>query len=1261
MGDIQGCNTVEEVIKYNEEIEITIPKKSLSGLKNNEQGKEENDYDMIKKQMKMYSTMSKAEGNKPKEIKFGWNLQFGSGIPIINERDKILEIMDDRVSISQFQFHEDIKMKLDSYIPFLMAILGGGFIHMERKFTRLTLNFVNKALANKSDKAAMEILKDLCSDQQWEVASKLKHAMVKLKSAMSEEWERVKKTIPWIENGVGRVNKAVNNVLLQSTMISKSLETDNDFKELLRKINEYVHQKLIMDRFKSYPLNIEELIRKTKAAWRYEIMMVMTEANGSIQLKIMASLYDAMLIIDILKVIQIEKSRKLVHRDSIEDKTSPQDKMMKEMIGDNTEGNIIFDEVENLIANKVNDSNKDLRKEVDGMSMKIDKLFEAMNKGNMNLTKKRSGSQRDHLNDVMSWDKRLKIDKNESTDGSEGNTVERNNGNKDLFGVGIDTMKIESSYDSHDYNVSTEWTCDKTSWNADLQGKLARKAKWKRWPRERMERILLPKRECNPLEFIEDSTPIEANNEIDETYINEKRKNRILNVNNETNNNNKNIKHGINRIEENMIIRKERKVNYSQLTFELENNETICFNRGFLRKATRKQIWKKVKGDRRKLETVLWLRRPANGWRNSIQHEVFHDLTAKETIKIKGIGSLLALGANFAIRPAVTKQGEVKLQTNRCIRRLILKDYFWKPEMPFPLGFKSKSSWYPNSRLKGILERIELPKVVPNMDVSLNLTRRQKQTLRELTERTDLKVVLADKNLGLCLIEKEEYYKRMKCEINLTPQSFGNIEHSETMHHTLQRKLINKMSEILFQYCLHPLAKNIIKYIRTPMLEKMISSEVMGLPKLHKEGKRMRLVFPMSKHPFGPIHRLLATALKHKAFQYSSILFHVLEFVRNCIGKSYHKDSMIFKADIATFYPSVKMEDVCKTVYDILDKEMLEFIRTKEAWIELIKLAHWKLEFKFQEKLFSQEDGLPIGSPSAPILAILTLHHHLKNNYDETKKKLKANYLGIYFDDLIGIAECNDMENIKGTITKWLEEDSSFKIDEKSWEGISMRELIDKPIEFLDIEMYAVEDEENENMVKLCCRPYCKKLGAHQYVPWNSAHSPSVKKSLVHTELCRRVRLCTRINDWQTTTDDLKIKLIRRGYPEKFLMDLTKRFEWDGIHERREKTTEKILKARSPRFAWSLDKIPPSLNITIPLIIRYDPRIFNAMKEYRKILEQEIRQRLEKNRMELRFEFRIVIAYSMGAKLLDTLSKPNKQLVNIHSRTLDHYFKKRNE
>lgn len=186
-------------------------------------------------------------------------------------------------------------------------------------------------------------------------------------------------------------------------------------------------------------------------------------------------------------------------------------------------------------------------------------------------------------------------------------------------------------------------------------------------------------------------------------------------------------------------------------------------------------------------------------------------------------------------------------------------------------------------------------------------------------------------------------------------------------------------------------------------------------------------------------------------------------------------------------------------------------------------------------------------------------------------------------------------------------------------------------------------------MVRLCCRPYCKALGTYQYVPWKSAHSPAVKRAFIYGELCRRIRLCTMLEDWKRTVEDLKLKLQRRGYPDEFLMEIINKFHWDGMHSLREKTTEKILKVRSPGFAWKQIKIPPSMKITIPLIIRYDPRIFNAMKEYKKALEKEIGDKLQKHRFKLKFEMRIVMAYAMGRKLLNVISKPSKRMVNIHS------------
>lgn len=164
----------------------------------------------------------------------------------------------------------------------------------------------------------------------------------------------------------------------------------------------------------------------------------------------------------------------------------------------------------------------------------------------------------------------------------------------------------------------------------------------------------------------------------------------------------------------------------------------------------------------------------------------------------------------------------------------------------------------------------------------------------------------------------------------------------------------------------------------------------------------------MCKHPFGPLHKMLAISFKHIAFKYDSVLFNVLELIKKCVGKTYNRQTKIFKADIATFYPSVKMEQVYKTVHEVIDKDRLKFISEKSAWITLIKLAHWKLEFNFEDKLLAQEDGLPIGSSSALVFAILTLHHHLKKKYEEILKCINAEYLGIYFDDLIGIA---NMEN----------------------------------------------------------------------------------------------------------------------------------------------------------------------------------------------------------------------------------------------------------
>lgn len=673
------------------------------------------------------------------------------------------------------------------------------------------------------------------------------------------------------------------------------------------------------------------------------------------------------------------------------------------------------------------------------------------------------------------------------------------------------------------------------------------------------------------------------------------------------------------------------------------------FSLTWLRRASRDQLWRKLLNEDL-FFLALWMKRPASIWIHEVQKTVFHDLTSATCPKINNVGLVLGLGNNFIIRPKATTLLEWSTAFRDTLRRASLKQFFRRPELSFPLPSRSRSTWLPNSNFCNVLMRQQVPELIQTPNVQLNLSRRQKQALRDLSGREDLMVCLTDKNLGMALIEKSDYVLRIHEEIRLTPQAFNSLPFSIEHLHSLQTNQIKQILSIIGEIWDDKRARRIHQFVSAPLAKTLKCCNLFGLPKLHKPGRRMRLVFPMSSHVFGPIHRFISTLINHFILSTPTAITHILEVLHGIEGRSFSGNDMLFKADIATMYSSADRDFAFDAVIKKVETDhgAKTFFRGGIlSWRMLLDLAHQNLEFVFEEALFEQSTGVPIGSPCGPPIAILALHDRMPENLMSLKRIMDLIYFGIYFDDIFGVIRDGSPNLLSQNINQ-ITEGTPFIIDSSSIETSYIKDLVNIPMTFLDVEFYAVRDLAIEGNFILRARVYTKPIGTYQYVPWRSAHPPGVKKGVIRSELSRRLRLCSTESDWVATCSDLKTKLANRGYPSRVFNEVLESFSWTDRSISRSKTIERILTRRhEARFAWHYDRLPTSIAPSIPLIIKYDPRFHKAIKEKRVILRRIIDETLSAHH-DIGIKMRVVIAFKMGRKLIQVLQIKENDAVNRH-------------
>lgn len=538
--------------------------------------------------------------------------------------------------------------------------------------------------------------------------------------------------------------------------------------------------------------------------------------------------------------------------------------------------------------------------------------------------------------------------------------------------------------------------------------------------------------------------------------------------------------------------------------------------------------------------------------------------------------------------------------------------------------------------LDQLVESIPNPTMQPST-VHLNLTRREKWGLRWFKSHPELMTVEADKNLGICIIEKSEYVERVKSELNRVPDSFRPLPFSLDKLHERRRNRFNDIARILGYLRRDIGGRKIRDFIMEGSTEPFKVCNLHGLPKLHKPGSRMRLIYPFRAHPLGQLHKFIAKSLEPFVLRFGSVISNVLEIVIAVSGRTFDSGTTIVSADITAMYPNIDRKIALKIAQRTLDCEEGQCFNSHNDWNwrQLLELAHEDMEFMFDNELFEQTKGVPIGSPAGPQIAILALHHQIHRKWASLVKYL--HFGGIYFDDLFCIFKSGvSIDRIRDMINDLLSE-TSLTFDPDSFSALTIDEMASGvSFDILDISIISSRAKDCSGF-QLNVKVYCKKMGAYQYVPWSSAHPPATKRGIIRGELLRRLRLTDCHGDWLETLQDLKGKLVKRGYPLRIIEEQVTKVDFGSRIDQRLKIYKKVIDRRTnSRFPFNNLLVNPSSSPSIPLKMMYDPRMLRILKKRRKLLQEHINDALKAHNAPIS-NVRVITAFNVGRNLTSAL------------------------
>jgi len=554
-----------------------------------------------------------------------------------------------------------------------------------------------------------------------------------------------------------------------------------------------------------------------------------------------------------------------------------------------------------------------------------------------------------------------------------------------------------------------------------------------------------------------------------------------------------------------------------------------------------------------------------NNWLPTITNSGIHNLSTKG-ISHKSI-SALSLGLNFIPVPRLPQSLASHLLTQwQDFRRRINIQYFFNvyPAKHSSTTFRVKSFWEPTEEdfkpyiysqsvsryLHHVKSNLLSAAASYTSDLYRSALRSYKNppwlisSLRDLRNNKEIIVTEADKNMGIVLLDKDEYIAEGLRQLQCPKTYDKNI----TVNPVLFRRLYGLLRNIL---CIH-------KRLYSPIFhngkeEKKLSPLAKFLLELEESHKthfedhaaKFYLLMKMHKHPV--VGRPIVSTINSFTYNVSRYVDGELKCLLSLIP-SYIESSqqliyileqqpfpvscVICCADIESLYPNIPIAEgisyVKKSILRLRDRLPYQAPLRNDEHVEfIIALMTWVLKnnyFKFGSQWYLQLQGTAMGTPLAVPFACLFVAHIEHLIWDSQPSVLSPPlFYRRYIDDVFYVAKSiEDAEvffqkfnNILPTIRC-----GSITIDQQS--GI-----------FLDVEIYKGPRFVSHNILDF--RTYQKAQNRYLYLAPNSFHRRDIYKSTIISELNRYRLTCSEDMDFYRMRSLFYQRLVARGYNPEYL------------------------------------------------------------------------------------------------------------------------------
>lgn len=300
-----------------------------------------------------------------------------------------------------------------------------------------------------------------------------------------------------------------------------------------------------------------------------------------------------------------------------------------------------------------------------------------------------------------------------------------------------------------------------------------------------------------------------------------------------------------------------------------------------------------------------------------------------------------------------------------------------------------------------------------------------------------------------------------------------------------------------------------------------IAPRIYGLPKIHKEGIPLRPICSSINAPAFGLCKYLVDILKNLTRESKYNVKDAIDFKSRIQNINIDDNEVLISFDVVSLFPSIPINLALQTIkekWTILEK----FTRIpQELFMEILTFCIKETRyFKYEDKLYEQRKGMPMGSPASPVIADIIMEVLLDTSLNKMKTKPKI--LTKYVDDLFAIVRKDTIESVMTTLNAF-HKNIQF----------TMEEEINGKLPYLDAVVIRQGNRLNFNW-------YQKPTASGRLINFNSKHP---RRTIVNTatNFIRRVLHISDVMFHEENKKKIRTILTMNDFPKSTIHNLIER------------------------------------------------------------------------------------------------------------------------